>query len=174
MRGSIALRSSRSARPAIAIAAVLILGLIIPSTAVAGQRDRSHWSVTLPGGVIDCGSFEDHFTDYYDVAETDIFDTDGNLVNVTYHIEHHSDDTNSVTGLTLHEHGHYTETDDLVAGTYVLTGNEEIMNRPGRGVVVQDAGRVVFDSAFNITFFAGGRNHSEVLNGDQVLCDALS
>jgi hypothetical protein len=170
----VAPRSLRSARLATVIAAVLLLGVMIPSTALAGQRERSHWSVTFPGGVIDCGSFEDHFTDYYDVAETDIFDKGGNLVKVTYHIEHHSDDMNSVTGLTLHEHGHYTETDDLVAGTYTLTGNEEIINRPGRGVVVQDVGRIVYDSAFNITFFAGGRNHSEVLNGGQVLCDALS
>ena len=48
------------------------------------------------------------------------------------------------------------------------------MNRPGTGVVVQDVGRVVFDADFNIVFFAGGRKHSEVLLGDQVLCDALA
>ena len=48
------------------------------------------------------------------------------------------------------------------------------MNRPGTGVVVQDVGRVVFDADGNLVFFAGGRKHSEVLLGDQVLCDALA
>jgi hypothetical protein len=40
--------------------------------------------------------------------------------------------------------------------------------------VVQDVGRVVFDVDNNLLFFAGGRNHSELLGGDQVLCNALA
>ena len=172
MRGFIE-RRSWSVMPGIAVAAVLVLGLLSPSTVAAGQRDRSHYTQQF-SGVIDCVTFQDNFTDYYDVAETDIFDRFGNLVQVTYHAEHHSADTNSVTGLTLHEHGHFNETDDYVAGTFTLTGNQEIINVPGSGVVVQDVGRLVFDSDFNILFFGGGRNHSQVLIGDQVLCDALS
>jgi hypothetical protein len=54
-----------------------------------------------------------------------------------------------------------------------ITGNQEVMNRPGTGVVVQDAGKVVYDEDGNLAFFAGGRNHSEELLGDEVLCDAL-
>jgi len=83
-------------------------------------------------------------------------------------------DTNSVTGLTLHEHGHFTETIDLLSGTDTVTGNQEIANRPGTGVVVQDVGKVVYDANGDLVFFAGGRHHSEVLLGDQVLCDALA
>ena len=98
----------------------------------------------------------------------------GNLIRIVIHWEHHSNDTNSVTGLTLHEHGHYTETIDLLAGTDTLTGNQEIMNRPGTGVVIQDVGRVVYDADGNLVFFAGGRKHSEELLGDQVLCQALA
>jgi hypothetical protein len=48
------------------------------------------------------------------------------------------------------------------------------MNRPGTGVVVQDVGKVVTDADGNVVFFAGGRNHSEVLLGDQILCEALA
>jgi hypothetical protein len=50
------------------------------------------------------------------------------------------------------------------------------MNRPGTGVVVQDVGKLVTDAATHqvIFFFAGGRKHSEVLLGDQVLCEALA
>jgi hypothetical protein len=48
------------------------------------------------------------------------------------------------------------------------------MNRPGTGVVVQDVGKVVVDADGNLIFFAGGRKHSEVPLGDQVLCEALA
>jgi hypothetical protein len=48
------------------------------------------------------------------------------------------------------------------------------MNRPGTGVLVQDVGKVVYDEDGNRAFFAGGRNHSEELLGDGVLCDALA
>ena len=48
------------------------------------------------------------------------------------------------------------------------------MNRHGVGVVVQDVGRTVYDFDNNLPFFAGGRNHSEVLGGDQVHWDRVS
>jgi hypothetical protein len=83
-------------------------------------------------------------------------------------------DVNSVTGLTIHEHRHSTFTEDLIAGTVTITGSQEVANRPGFGVVVQDVGGWVFDSEGNLIFFAGGHNHSELFGGDQVLCAALS
>jgi hypothetical protein len=125
-------------------------------------------------GEVDCGSFEDHFTDFLSARGTAYFNRAGEPIMLLIHFEHHSDDTNSVTGLTLHEHGHYTERVDLVTGTDTITGNQEVMSRPGTGVVVQDVGRVVFDADGNLVFFAGGRKHSEELLGDQVLCDALA
>jgi hypothetical protein len=47
-----------------------------------------------------------------------------------------------------------------------------VANRPGLGVVMQDVGRAVFDADRNLVFLAGGRNHSELFGGDQILCDA--
>ena len=61
-----------------------------------------------------------------------------------------------------------------MTGTETYTGNQEVMNRPGTGVVVQDVGRVVYDADGNLIFFAGGRKHSQKLLGEQVLCDALA
>jgi hypothetical protein len=155
-----------------AFAAAGLIALLCAQTAMAGNRDRSHWSVANPG-VVECGTFQDQYMDYYDVAETDVFDRAGSVVKVILHVDHHSDDTNSVTGLTLHEHGHFTETVDLVTGTDTVTGNQEIVNRPGTGVVIQDVGRVVYAADGNLVFFAGGRLHSQVLLGEQVWCDAL-
>jgi hypothetical protein len=98
----------------------------------------------------------------------------GEAVQLVSHLSHQSNDVNSVTGLTIHEHGHFTITLDLITGMATVTGNSEVANRPGLGVVVQDVGRAVFDSDGNLVFFAGARNHSELFGGDQVLCDALS
>jgi hypothetical protein len=153
--------------------AVALAGLIAPAAVFGATRERSAYSLQFEG-VIDCGTFQDVFTDYYDVRETDVFDAAGNLVLVTYHAEHRSDDRNTVTGLVLHEHGHFSQVVDLVARTITITGASEIINIPGRGVVVQDTGRLVFSLDGDVLFFAGGRKHSEFIIGDQVLCDALS
>ena len=154
-------------------ALVSALAMFGPPAASARAPERDAFSFSNPG-VLDCGAFEDHFTDFFDARLVVYFNSAGDPIRVVIHWEHHSNDTNSVTGLTLHEHGHFTETIDLLSGTDTITGNEEVANRPGTGVVVQDVGRVVYDADGNLVFFAGGRNHSEVLLGDQVLCDALA
>jgi hypothetical protein len=156
--------------------AVAVMGVFVlasPAGASARTPERFTVSFATPG-TVDCGTFQDQFTDFFDGAVTTYFDSAGNPIRIVVHWEHHSNDTNSVTGLTLHEHGHFTEVIDLLAGTDTITGNQEIMNRPGTGVVVQDVGKVVIDADGNIVFFAGGRKHSEVLLGDQVLCKALA
>lgn len=158
-------------RGVLAFAGVFVLSAAFP--ALAQMPDRFEFSDSSPG-TIDCGTFEDQFTDFVDAVGTVYFDQSGEPVRIAIHWEHHSNDTNSVTGLTLHEHGHFTETIDLLSGTDTITGNEEVMNRPGTGVVVQDVGKVVYDADGNLVFFAGGRNHSEVLLGDEVLCAALA
>jgi hypothetical protein len=123
---------------------------------------------------IDCGTFQDNFVDFFTATQTTFYDASGDPIRFIRQVTHHSNDVNSVTGLTIHEHGHFTVTGDLVAGTFTVTGNQEVANRPGTGVVVQDAGRVVFDSDFNLLFFAGGTKHSETIGGEQVLCEALA
>jgi hypothetical protein len=56
----------------------------------------------------------------------------------------------------------------------VITGNIEIANRPGFGVVVPDVGRYVFDANGNLLFFAGGLRASQFFNGEQIFCTALA
>ncbi|MEA2547660.1 MAG: hypothetical protein QOI00_418 [Chloroflexota bacterium] len=155
-----------------ALSAATVICLALPASTIGATRVRSQYSLQFEG-LVDCGAFMDAFTDYYDVSETDVFDTVGNLVQVMYQAVHRSDDSNSVTGLVLHEHGHFTEVDDLLAETVTITGASEVLNVPGRGVRVQDVGRLVFTFDGDVEFFAGGRKHSEFLIGDEVLCDAL-
>jgi hypothetical protein len=157
----------------LALTAGLGLGLALPSPAAAATPDR--FPLEFHGtGTVDCGTFEDNFLDDMYGEGTVFFDSAGAPIRVVIHWTHTSTDTNSVTGLTLHEHGHFTETFDLVAGTDTLTGNQEVMNRPGFGVIIQDTGRQVYDADGNLIFFAGGRKHSQVLLGDQPFCDGLA
>jgi hypothetical protein len=163
----------RSLAAAGVVALISAFGCVGAGAAWGRAPERFAFSFSNPG-VLDCGSFEDQFTDFFTARGMTYFDRAGNPIRTVIHWEHHSNDTNSVTGLTLHEHGHFTETIDLLSGTDTITGNQEIANRPGTGVVVQDVGRVVYDANGNLIFFAGGRQHSEVLLGGQVLCDALA
>jgi hypothetical protein len=155
--------------------AAVVCGVLLygASTASAIAPVPASFSLTS-SGVIKCHGFKDVYTDFFDAQAAVYFNSAGEPIRIVIHWEHHSNDTNSVTGLTLHEHGHFTETIDLVTGTDTITGNQEIMNRPGTGVVVQDVGRVVYDAQGDLVFFSGGRKHSELFLGDEVLCDALA
>lgn len=159
----------------VALAAAVVACLLGAGSAFAIPPTEQTIPASATPGVIDCGSFQDNYVDFYTATPwTTYYDTNGNPVRWVLHFDHHSNDVNSVTGLTIHEHGQYTVTIDLITGTATITGNQEVANRPGEGVVVQDVGRQVFDADGNLVFFAGGRMHSETLGGDQVLCDALS
>lgn len=157
--------------------AILTLGLGLPlvasTAASAAVPDR--FPLEFHGtGTVDCGTFQDNFVDDLIGAAVVNFDSTGNPIRVVIHWEHTSTDVNSATGLTLHEHGRFTETIDLLTGTDSFTGNQEIMNRPEFGAIVQDTGRQVFNADGELIFFAGGRKHSQVLLGDQPFCDGLA
>ena len=144
------MRRLRIGRPQVVVgASIAALTLaILPGTALAAPRDTVEYQLVFHGSV-DCGTFMDNYEDRYDVRETDEFDADGNLTRVLYHAAHTSDDVNSVTGLTLHEHGHFYEVDDFVNGTFTITGSQEVANRNGHGVVIQDTGRIVYDAGLH-------------------------
>jgi hypothetical protein len=166
----------RATCAALALTAILfgVLSAASPAPASASPPAHDFEFAFDETGVIDCGTFQDNFVDFLSGTGTTFYDNNGDPIRSVFHIEHHSNDINSVTGVTIHEHGHYIETDDVITGTRTVTGNSEVANRPGFGVVVQDVGRAVFDSDGNLVFFAGGRKHSELFGGDQVLCDALA
>ena len=166
----------RATCAALALAAILFGGLsaATPAPASASPPTRDFEFASEEPGVIDCGPFKDNFVDFSSGTATTFYDNNGDPIRTVFHIEHHSNDVNSVTGLTIHEHGHFISTFDLITGTETVTGNSEVANRPGLGVVVQDVGRAVYDVDGTLVFFAGGRNHSELFGDDQVLCDALA
>jgi hypothetical protein len=167
----------RVARVALASAATLF-GLLCSASATAtatSARPPTHEPFTLVApGVVECDGFQDNFVDFFAGTQTTFYDTNGEPVRLAIHAEHTSNDVNSVTGFTVHEHGHLTVTIDLITGATTVTGNQEIINLPHEGVVLQDTGRAVFDAEGALLFFAGGRKHSQLLEGEQIFCDILA
>jgi len=155
----------------VTVGAGLAIGAWSPASAAAPERFPVEFH---NADSVDCGAFQDNFVDDFAGDAVLFFDSAGDPSVLVIHWAHTSTDVNSVTGLTLHEHGRFTETIDLVTGTDTVTGNQEVMSRPGFGLVVQDTGRQVFDADGNLLFFAGGTKHSEVLSGDAPLCVGLA
>jgi hypothetical protein len=48
------------------------------------------------------------------------------------------------------------------------------VNLPHEGLVLQDTGRAISDAAGALLFFAGGRKHSELPQGEEMFCDILA
>jgi hypothetical protein len=167
------LAARRSAVAAVLTSLVLTVVVVAPAAAGGLTKVRSQYPLVFPG-TVDCGTFQDDYLDMYDVTEIDVYDSSGTLLRIEYHAEHTSIDRNSVTGFTLEEHGHFLEVDDYITGTITITGNSEVANRKGAGVVIQDTGRVIYDANFDVVFFAGGQKHSQIVLGEGIWCDALS
>src|SRR5690242_16761960 len=155
----------RVARVSVVLGVAFGVALTSPALAGGATRERSQYPLEFLGSV-DSGSFQDDYIDRYQVTEIDVYDAEHTLLRTEYHALHTSVDRNSVTGFTLEEHGHFYEVDDFVAGTITITGNQEVANRHGVGVVIQDTGRQVYSmDTFDLVFFAGGRKHSQALLG---------
>ena len=158
--------------------AAIAVGLIVVSAAASSGAEGTapeRFSTEFHGtGTVDCGTFQDNFVDDFVGEGVTFSDASGQTRLIVIHWTHTSTDTNSVTGLSLHEHGHFTETIDPIGGTDTYTGSQEVMTRPRLGLVIQDTGRQVYDADGNLVFFAGGRHHSEVIQGDALFCEGLA
>lgn len=146
-----------------------VIGAGGAATAAAPTREPVHDS---QAGSIDCGTFHDDFVDFYDGTVTTWYDEAGNPSRQVFHLTHLSNDVNSVTGKTIHEHGTFTETLDYVNGTDSVAGRLEIATVPGSGVVIQDAGRLVLDA--NGDAVLDSLNHRQSIpDTDERYCLAL-
>ena len=90
-------------------------------------------------------TFNDDFHDFFEIRGQLWRDDNGDPVRALEHVHHVSNDVNSVTGLTLHEHNHYTRLLDFVNGTVTLNGAINIMERRGAGQVIHVTGHKILD-----------------------------
>jgi hypothetical protein len=129
----------------------VVLGFGVGSAAAAApQRFEQTFQES---DSIDCSAFNpswtfnDDFVDFFHDRGQVWFDAAGNPVRVIEHLEHTSNDVNSATGFTLHEHNHLTAVTDFAANTLTLSGAINIMQRPGFGEVIHTTGHKIIDQA---------------------------
>ena len=102
----------------------------------------------------------------------EFYDGAGAPVRMTLRISVQGTVTNLSTGLIVRDDQNITVMYDLVGGTHSINGAGARITAPGRGVVLQDTGRLVFDENGVPAFLAG----PHFLSGDQVAayCTALT
>ena len=159
------------------VATVLAATFAVASPARATTPTRES-PVSIPYSfTVDCSPYGFDFANVVQGVETlfveTFYDNDGKAVKVVLHDGFIETDTNSLTGKTLPFSQTWVNTFDLIAGTRTVVGKALLMTDPGRGIVIQDTGRVVFDAPGHTTFEAG---QQAPLHGDldQFACDALA
>jgi hypothetical protein len=127
---------------------------------------------------IDCSqfnpawAFNDNFVDFFHVEGRVWLDQNGNPTRDIGHWFHVSNDVNSVTGFTLHEHNHYTLKVDFTADppTLTLSGAINIMQRRSVGEVIQNVGHKVINAETDEPIVLRGPNSAD----DQDFCAAVA
>jgi hypothetical protein len=125
---------------------------------------------------IDCSTFNpawtfnDDFVDFFSGRGQVWLDAAGRPIRAIEHVVHRSNDVNSVTGFTLHEHNHFVALIDFVHGTVTLNGAINIMQRPGAGSVILNAGHKVFDLETDTPIVLAGPDRAD----DEDFCRAVA
>jgi hypothetical protein len=135
-----------------AVTALLAIVLLVLAPPLAGAAAPERYTFEFDfEDTIDCSQFNpdwqfnDDFHDFFTGRGQIWFDDNGDPIRAIEHIHHVSNDVNSVTGFTLHEHNHFTALLDFVAGTVTLDGAINIMQRRGVGEVIQATGHKILD-----------------------------
>lgn len=123
---------------------------------------------------VDSTSCDFPFLEVFDgrVTITTFFDDEGNPTRLTFHLPFHGTLTNEATGESVSADQVLQLTVDLVEGTESDVGLRFRVTFPGLGVVLLDAGKIVFDADGNVVFEAGPH---QVVNEDFAgFCAALA
>jgi hypothetical protein len=162
-------------RPLIGLA-VLALGLTVAASPAVGAAPERYTDEFVFSDTIDCSEFDpawtfnDDFVDFFEVRGQIWLDDAGQPIRAIEHIVHRSNDVNSVTGFTLHEHNHFTAQLDFIAGTVTLNGAINIMQRPGAGSVILNAGHKVLDLETGTPLVLAGPDRAD----DEDFCRAVA
>jgi hypothetical protein len=108
-----------------------------------------------------------------EVHQITFYDAQGEPARTQAHFRLRGTLTNSVSGASLPNRASFTVFTNLVTGVTTVTGAPFHLTAPGRGIVVQDAGRITFDAEGNVVFEAG---RHDLIDADfeAAACEALS
>jgi hypothetical protein len=162
-------------RPVIGFA-VVVLALAVSASSAVGAAPERYTFEDVFSDTIDCSTFDpawtftDDFVDFFEGRGQVWLDAEGQPIRAIEHVVHRSNDVNSVTGFTLHEHNHFAAQIDFIRGTVTLNGAINIMQRPGAGSVILNAGHKVFDPETGTPFVLAGPDRAE----DEDFCRAVA
>jgi hypothetical protein len=145
------------ARPVAALVLLVVLTLgSSPMSAAAAQPEIVPFSET-GSGPIDCGSVV--LTSFSEIAgmTTTYFDAAGAPIRLRFQETVDQTVTNPITGASISFTQSWVEQDDLLTGTRTISGRIMTGANTGTGVILQDAGRVVYDARGNVLSLNG--NH---------------
>jgi len=137
-------------------AALLALALLLAAPVAATPPDKIVIS-DIHIEQVDNTSCDFPFREVFDgrVTITTYVDEDGNPTRLKFHLPFHGTLTNEATGESVSADQVLQETDDLEEGTQSLVGLRFRVAFPGLGVVLLDAGKIVFDADGDVVFEAG-------------------
>jgi hypothetical protein len=127
---------------------------------------------------ISCSSFQVLETATAPIRFIVLYNQEGNVTQGAFHVRLGGILSNSVTGASVPEEAHFTESQtfatpgDFSTMTITITGADFKVTLPGSGLILHDVGKVVFAPDGTITFEGGP--HQQLHGEVQKLCAALS
>ena len=106
-------------------------------------------------------------------TRTTFYDRDGTPIRVEVHVNWDGTVSNSVTGKTLCDPGHYKRVFDLKNGTVSAVGLVYGITIRGQGTGVFEVGKITFDANGNISFDAGPTDWNTYHGNSCPVCEAL-
>jgi hypothetical protein len=156
------------------LAAVLLFSLVSAAPAAADTRDVFHFADPFDGSA-ECDGFVNNW-EGHDRGTITNFARDGVLYRQVGKIHAIETDTNSVTGKSVVIRTNITVVGDLSPEgdllAHKVSGQFNIGNSPGEGIVIHDAGMIRVDEEGLVTLLHG--IHDVFDNGEDAFCEALS
>ena len=155
------------------LGAALLISLVAVAPAAADTRDVFHFSDPF-GGTAECDGFTNNWTGHDRGMVTDFF-RDGVPYREIGKIHSIETDVNSVTGkavvirTNITVHGDLSPDGELTS--WQISGQFNIGNSPGEGIVIHDAGNVRFEDGIPTSLHG---IHDTFTSDEDPFCRALS
>ena len=155
--------------------------IAVASPAAAAEPEHLGPFIDSYDFTVDCGDFEATVTGTSSTRFTAFLDSDGNFTRLQQYVRApHDEWTNTDTGKTIVVRGEFQQTYTPIPGidqiTVAIRGFRYLVNEPGRGVTVQEVGRIVYGEPTEetILFLAGIHEAADSDQVEAVFCAALA
>lgn len=169
--GSSSRRRTTTRRSTVLVCVLAVLAAGLATAAAANTLERTETFTVDISGTDRCKGFKILASGTLTVRVTTYFDSGGAPIKIHVHASRDQTLTNSVSGKAIDLRGSVLVVVDLQTGWETWLGQVIMSNDRGVGSVIQDTGKIVFDSDGNPDFIAGP--HDAITN-PEVVCAALA